>query len=1046
VRIDPTPFLRAVLDRQLLEGPHTSSFLEGNLDRRSELARTHLRVTDARGRTVKLTLGRELAPLRERADQIHAAIPRNSPATVFFFTTADGEIWAQEWIEGPSLEAAFESADAATAALLALEDLNATLAATAEISSSAEWDQALATQLQNFSALPIWTEPEKNSLQQTVFPALRSALRPREITRRWSNGDFTSSNLKLCDGRLVLLDSEHGEKTFFSFEDQVRFRRLSPVALRHPGLFGALWPAATPGGEIFFQLRQLSLEVAANTPEYLSRVIPERKAHLRFVGESAGLDLSAWSVIAQPPPPVFAKETVQLFWQTDTDAAWNENNSTRLEIRRGARQWFAFPMPAGIRQLRLDPTAAPRCVVVHALRLVTTDGGSYDCLPEITAEGADLQRRAAGIEVHPHAADPQLLLPLKAAVRWLVGEIEVSETPANATVAVTILHHIENARWLADGSSAIEISGWCFSPQTGVTIVEAYSGNQKIAEASTVERPDVQRHHGGNASALRSGFTLGLPLLELETTIELRAVTETSAGNPFFRVRAGELPHRGPVILDYPAWASAQKSAETPLRPTGPLISILLPIFNTPPRFLSECIESVRAQIYPHWELRIVDDGSTQPELPALLARFARRDERIRVERLPKNGGISRATNHALAAVQGEFIACLDHDDRLHPQALAEVVQRLLATAADAVYTDEEKITEDGAPCLGIFKPDFSPEFFRGVMYVGHFLCARTSVARTIGGFDPRFDGVQDFEFALRLSEHTSAIEHIPRVLYQWRMSPSSSAQAGNVKGDMDQRQLAAVTAHLARIGRAAVVTSLGAHRLRLLPVPNENSSPVIIARTAASAEKIRQTFATGEIKILASPSPAELRRLLASLESERLVWVNEPVALTSPFDLSALAGFLDDPSVAAAAPVLLANDGKIFAAGAILTSAGKIVPAMRGFAREGDGYNGSLRCNREVSTVLAACVALRKKDLLEHLNETAHPFTDSGMAELCQALRRRGARILACGGLQFGTERSWADQGTVGQVAASWPDPYYNPQFDETKGDYRLRTPRLAK
>jgi O-antigen biosynthesis protein len=620
-----------------------------------------------------------------------------------------------------------------------------------------------------------------------------------------------------------------------------------------------------------------------------------------------------------------------------------------------------------------------------------------------------------------------------------------------------ILSRVEFARWFIHQNFAATVGGWCACPrQIALEGVEAYVGERCVAHTSTEERPDVQRHFGGDVTTLRSGFTLSLPFLELEDTVELRAVTSAGSRLVFHSFCFGELPNRDVFLFNYSRWSEAMRRTETPLDSTSrvappkeqpsPLVSLLLPAYNTPADFLDQCVESVLAQNYPHWELQIVDDGSTDEMTRRALARHQHRDARIHLTALPRNTGIAHATNRALALATGAFVGFVDHDDRLHPNALTLVVNRLLATGADAVYTDEEIITAKGEPVTGFFKPAFSPEFLRGVMYIGHFLCVRTSCAREIGGLDSAFNGVQDFEFALRLSERTHAIEHVPALLYQWRMSASSSALSGNVKGDMDTLQARAVEQHLTRIGRTASVEPLGGHRVRLRSKPGDSGvKSMLLGRTQACLENISGLTAQ-EVAVLAKPAVFELIQVLQHTECDRFIWVNEPLVIESWHSIRPLLDLLDDRSVGAAAPVLLARDGKVFASGVVVTSEGKLVPALRGFSALADGYNGSLRCNREVSAILSSCVAMRKHDLLQCLTESTHPFTDAGMAALCLKLLDRGSRILTCASLQVGTQRQWAGNGTVGEIPVlNWSDRFYNRHFDSSKGDYRLREPGPA-
>jgi len=174
------------------------------------------------------------------------------------------------------------------------------------------------------------------------------------------------------------------------------------------------------------------------------------------------------------------------------------------------------------------------------------------------------------------------------------------------------------------------------------------------------------------------------------------------------------------------------------------------------------------------------------------------------------------------------------------------------------VYSDEDKITADGRRLCPMLKPGFSPEFLLGVMYVGHVLCVRTSVARAAGGFDPAFDGVQDYEFFLRVTERTRRIGHVPKILYHWRQSPGSSSLHGNVKGDMDQKQAAAVQAHLLRRNDARQAHPLGGHRvgIRTATPPATEIVPCAPGDDPVAALHRAARTSTAEILVLLQVDP----------------------------------------------------------------------------------------------------------------------------------------------------------------------------------------------
>ncbi len=205
-----------------------------------------------------------------------------------------------------------------------------------------------------------------------------------------------------------------------------------------------------------------------------------------------------------------------------------------------------------------------------------------------------------------------------------------------------------------------------------------------------------------------------------------------------------------------------------------PVFSILMPAYNTPPELLSKAIESVTSQWYPHWQLIIADDAGTSLPTREVLARID--DPRISVLNLASNHGISGATNAALAQATGDFVVLLDHDDELTPDCLFELSLRIDAEDPDFVYSDEDKITPDGRFSEPHFKPDWSPDTMMSTMYVCHVSCIRRSLMLEVGGFRSAYDGCQDWDLVLRVTEKTNRISHIPKVLYHWRILDSSTA------------------------------------------------------------------------------------------------------------------------------------------------------------------------------------------------------------------------------------------------------------------------------
>ena len=238
-----------------------------------------------------------------------------------------------------------------------------------------------------------------------------------------------------------------------------------------------------------------------------------------------------------------------------------------------------------------------------------------------------------------------------------------------------------------------------------------------------------------------------------------------------------------------------------------PRFSILTPVYETPPAVLRKMLRSVLRQSWDDWELCLVDDASEQPAVCEILDAAAAADPRIRVSHRESNGGIVAASNDALEMARGEFACLLDHDDQLHPDALAQVAAAIDADPeTDYVYTDEDKIDPAGKHTQPFFKPDWSPERMRTQMYTCHFSVMRRALVEDVGGFDPEFEGSQDWDLVLKVTERARAVAHVPRVLYHWRMLENSAAGSEEAKPWAFEAGARAVQAHCDRIGLPAKV------------------------------------------------------------------------------------------------------------------------------------------------------------------------------------------------------------------------------------------------
>ncbi|EOT42439.1 glycosyltransferase family 2 protein [Enterococcus columbae] len=273
------------------------------------------------------------------------------------------------------------------------------------------------------------------------------------------------------------------------------------------------------------------------------------------------------------------------------------------------------------------------------------------------------------------------------------------------------------------------------------------------------------------------------------------------------RVKMDQAP--GKSVQDYQLWIQQNENwdieaikAEISQFNYQPKISILMPVYNVDRVWLEKCIDSVKNQYYPNWELCMADDCSTDPNVRPILEKYAQSDERIKVVFRKENGHISKATNSALEIATGEFVALLDNDDELAPIAFYEVVKALNENPElDLIYSDEDKIDMQGNRFDPAFKPDWSYDLLLGTNYISHLGVYRRSIMNEIGGFRAGFEGSQDYDLVLRFTEKTTAnrIHHIPKILYYWRILPTSTAADQSTKGYAFEAGLKAVQEALVR-------------------------------------------------------------------------------------------------------------------------------------------------------------------------------------------------------------------------------------------------------
>jgi len=658
------------------------------------------------------------------------------------------------------------------------------------------------------------------------------------------------------------------------------------------------------------------------------------------------------------------------------------------------------------------------------------------------------------------------------------------------------------------------LKGWCFS-RSGREIagVRAKVGRKARLARYGLERADLAFTIRDFPLARHSGFTVEVHVPPGISIVRLEAIEQGSDWQPFFEhevERQGgvdsdedlqsealrrqnqareKIPRWGPLSADQAFGRLKplfQQHASRITPSEKPFFSLITPTYETRPGWLAEAALSLLHQSFDNWEWCIVDDGSQNRQTRKFLEHLSRASPRVRVTFAAK-AGISAATNQALDLAQGDYVCFLDHDDMLHWTAFESMAEKI-AEGYDVVYSDEDKLDDTtGELVEPFFKPAWSPEYFRGVMYLGHLLCLRREIAQATR-FDPAFDGVQDFEFMLRVGEAGTRVGHIPQVLYHWRKTPGSIAETSEAKPQAGALQEDAVNAHLRRqkLPARAERSDLP-HRLRILPVPRTSFPSVSIiiptkdapdmlgrclesvsARTSyakyevilvdneTTDERALQLMRQSPARRISFPDPFNFSRAnnqgAMAATGEFLVFLNNDTEIITEDWLQHLLYYAEQPEVGAVGAVLIYEDRTVQHAGVALGMRGTADHTMRGFPIGADGYAGSLACAREVSAVTAACLMMRKSLFHEIGGFNEHFFTAYQDVDLCLRLRERGLRLICTPRAlvihhESVSRRKYYDMIDRALLLDQWEsmiergDPYYNPNLNLESGDYSPRS-----
>ena len=475
-----------------------------------------------------------------------------------------------------------------------------------------------------------------------------------------------------------------------------------------------------------------------------------------------------------------------------------------------------------------------------------------------------------------------------------------------------------------------------------------------------------------------------------------------------------------------------------------PRISVVMPTYNPNTVWLIEAIESVRKQIYQHWELCIADDASTDKAIRPILERYAREDSRIKIVFREKNGHISAASNSALEIATGEWIALLDHDDLLSEHALFWVADSINShPQSRLIYSDEDKVDERGNRSMPFFKPSWSPHLMISQAYLGHLVCYQKTLIETVGGFNTELNGAQDYGLALAcvINIEATQVQHIPRILYHWRMHAASTAQSGNAKPYAHEAGRKAVEMYIQNnfpgLEMRAVdgdhlftykaEFELPANLLVSIIIPTkdgldylkpcvdsifdrstwQNVEVLILDNGSEKLETIQYLKELQQreprVRIIPAPIPfnwSKLNNIGANYANGNvLIFLNNDTKVISPTWIDSMAGYARLPNVGTVGALLLFEDGSIQHSGVVVGMGGWADHVFRTTAAQhtGGGPFVSPVLTRNVLAVTGACVAI-SRERFDHLGGFDESFIICGSdVELGLRAHQRGFFNVMC-------------------------------------------------
>lgn len=531
-----------------------------------------------------------------------------------------------------------------------------------------------------------------------------------------------------------------------------------------------------------------------------------------------------------------------------------------------------------------------------------------------------------------------------------------------------------------------------------------------------------------------------------------------------------------------------------------PLFSIIVPVYNANPVFLQKMIESVTSQSYANWELCIADDASTDPEIKTVLMQAAAADNRIKLVFRPENGHISQASNSAIEIAKGDFIALLDHDDLLDPDALLYVADCLNRhPTAKIIYTDEDKVRADGSRYDPHFKPDWNRELLYSYNYISHLGVYSTELIKKIGGFRSGYEGAQDHDLVLRCLPFVldGEIRHIPKVLYSWRASPGSTADSAESKPYAWTAGIKALSEALSQHSGQPIEVAHGPYPFTYQPqwplaaepsvtivIPTrdrlditrvtvnsilekteyKNFEIVIVDNGSVEATTLTwfdEITKNAKVKVQRDDSPfnysALNNRAIDKTSSDIVALLNNDIEIISPGWLREMVSLAIRPDIGCVGAKLYYPDNRIQHAGVIIGLGGVAGHSHKNLMRDDPGYFSRLMLRQEYTAVTAACLVVRREiyQAVGGLNQE-HLLVAFNDVDFCLKVKAAGYRNLwtplaqmyhhesASRKLEDTPEKQARFKAEVQYMIDTWKtdtmsDPAYNPNLTKKFEDFRF-------